>query len=592
MSTMDYIIQVIKLLGGLALFLYGMDVMGKGLERMAGSKLQSILAKMSSTVIRGFFLGLGVTCVVQSSSAVTVMVVGFVNSGIMTLRQAIGIIMGSNVGTTITAWMLSLTAIEGSGIMNFFKPTTLAPAIGIFGILLYMFTKSEKKQNLGSILLGFLALMTGMDLMSNSMEFLKEAQWFEDLMLKFSTSPVLGILAGAVLTAVIQSSSASVGILQALSSKGLVNFGSALPIILGQNIGTCVTAMISTVGANRNARRTALVHLYFNLVGTVLFAAVFYGINALIPWSFLEDTVDPMKIALVHTCFNLGATAVLMPFNRLLEKLAYLTIPEKADPEKTTLLDSRLLGTPSMAIGRSKQVAVEMAQAAYQSMELAISATKQYTDELLDQVKVLEDKTDAYEDALSSYLVNLTGTDLSVHDNRELNTLLYSVSDIERIADHAIAIAKAGREMHQKDIVFSEQAQKELAVLETAVLDVIRNTVTAFEANDLAGAMKIEPKEQVVRALVKEVKSRHVRRLRDGLCSVEYGFVLEDLLTAYGRSAAHCSNVAVEMLQVAEGKLEAHEYLSALKAGELAQSAQYSEQFQKYRERYAFPDEQ
>ncbi len=591
MTFTDYLIEIIKLLGGLGLFLYGMDVMGKSLERMAGSKLQGILAKMSSTVLRGFLLGVGVTCVIQSSSAVTVMVVGFVNSGIMTLRQAIGIIMGANVGTTVTAWMLSLTAIEGSGIMLFFKPTTLAPALAAVGIVLYMFTKSEKKQGVGTILLGFMALMTGMDLMGDAMSFLENEKWFGELMISFS-NPILGILAGAMLTGIIQSSSASVGILQGLAlSTGKVSFGCAIPIILGQNIGTCVTAMLSTVGANRNARRTALVHLYFNIVGTVLFSVVFYTINLLFPWTFLEKIVSPADIAIIHTCFNLGVTAVLLPMNRLLEKLAYLTIPEQQTPEKVTLLDERLLATPSMAIGRARQVAVEMAQTSLQAVELAIRSTKEYSDDLLAQIKELEDKTDLYEDTLSSYLVKLTGTELSVHDNRELNTLLYSVSDIERIADHAVAIAKAGQEMSQKEIVFSEMARKELTVLESAVMDVIGSAVSAFADNDFAKAMKVEPKEQVVRSLVKQVKSRHVRRLRDGLCSVEYGFVLEDLLTAYGRSAAHCSNVAVEMLQVSEGKLEAHEYLSALKAGELAESAQYTEQFQKYQQRYAFPEE-
>ncbi len=591
MSFTDYLIEIIKLLGGLGLFLYGMDVMGKSLERMAGSKLQTILAKMSSTVFRGLLLGAAVTVVVQSSSAVTVMVVGFVNSGIMTLRQAIGIIMGSNVGTTITAWLLSLTAIEGSGIIEFFKPSTLAPALAAVGIVLYMFTKSEKKQGVGTILLGFMALMTGMELMGDAMEFLENEKWFGDLMISF-TNPVLGILAGALLTGIIQSSSASVGILQGLAlSTGKVTFGCAIPIILGQNIGTCVTAMLSTVGANRNARRTALVHLYFNIVGAALFAIVFYGIDLVLPWAFLEDVVGPDHIAIIHTAFNLGTTLVLLPMNRLLEKLAYLTIPEQTAPEKVTLLDERLLVTPSMAIGRARQVAVEMAQTSQRAMVLAIKATKEYSDELLTEIKELEDKTDTYEDTLSSYLVKLTGTELSVHDNRELNTLLYSISDIERIADHAVAIAKAGQEMSQKNIVFSEQARKELAILEHAVLDVLNSTVSAFENGDFTKAMKVEPKEQVVDVLVKEVKSRHVRRLRDGLCSVEYGFVLEDLLTAYGRTADHCSNVAVEMLQVAEGKLEAHEYLNALKAGELAESAQYSEQFKKYRERYTFPEE-
>ncbi len=593
MTAMDYVFQIITLLGGLALFLFGMDIMGKGLERMAGSKLQNILAKMSSTVPRGFLLGLGVTCVVQSSSAVTVMVVGFVNSGIMTLRQGIGVIMGSNVGTTITAWILSLSAIEGESIiMQIFKPSTLAPVLGLVGIVLYMFTKKERNHHLGSILLGFMALMTGMDIMSGAMSFLEHEAWFRNLMVSFS-NPILGILAGAVLTGIIQSSSASVGILQALSKTGLVTFGSAMPIILGQNIGTCATAMLSSVGTNRNARRTALVHLYFNIIGTVLFTALFYAIDAFIyEWPFMGAEVNPMTIAVTHTCFNLLTTMVLMPFNRVLEKLAYMTIPEQENPEKTTLLDSRLLGTPSVAIARAKQVAGDMAQASLEALVLAVETTKQYSDSAMEKIKALEQKTDDYEDALNSYLVNLTGTELSVADNRELNTLLYSISDLERIADHAVAIAKAGEEMHRKEICFSEPAQKELAVLESAMLDAVGSTVAAFRENDMAKAMKIEPKEQVVKALVKEVKSRHVRRLREGLCTVEYGFVLDDLLTAYGRSAAHCSNVAVEMLQVAEGKLEAHEYLSALKAGELAESAQYSEQFQKYQQRYAFPKEQ
>ncbi len=589
---MTIVLQIISLLGGLAMFLYGMDVMGKGLERMAGGKLQTILAKMSSTVFRGFLLGLGVTCIVQSSSAVTVMVVGFVNSGIMTLRQGIGVIMGSNVGTTITAWIVSMGAIEGDSLlMTIFKPDTFAPLLGLAGIVLYMFTKSEKKQHLGTILLGFWALMAGMSMMSDSMEFLKDAQWFADLMLSFTKSPVLGILAGAVLTGIIQSSSASVGILQALSLSGLVNFGSAMPIILGQNIGTCVTALLSSMGTNRNARRTALVHLYFNIIGTLLFTMLFYSINLFYPWPFLSDPVGPVQIAMTHTAFNLITTAVLMPFNRALEKLAYLTIPEENAPEKITLLDERLLATPGVAIQRAKEIAVEMAQTAAQAMELAMGTTKAYSEEQLKQVQALEDKTDSYEDTLSSYLVHLTGSQLSLEENRELNTLLYAISDIERIADHAVAVAKAGQEMAQKNISFSEQARRELAVLESAVLDVLNNTVAAFREHDFLKAAKVEPREQVVDSLVKEIKSRHVRRLRDGLCSVEYGFVLEDLLTAYSRTADHCSNVAVEMLQVAEGKLEAHEYLNALKAGELEESAAFAEQFARYKARYSFPEE-
>ncbi|MBR2894655.1 MAG: Na/Pi cotransporter family protein [Oscillospiraceae bacterium] len=587
----DYIFKIIALLGGLALFLFGMDVMGKALERQAGGKLQTILAKMSSNVFKGFLLGLGVTAVIQSSSATTVMVVGFVNSGIMTLKQAVGVIMGSNIGTTVTAWILSLSGLEGdSFLIQFFKPSTLAPLIGIIGIVLYM-GKSDKKRGIGTIMLGFMALMTGMDLMSSSMSFLKSEAWFADLMVSF-TNPVLGILFGAILTAVIQSSSASVGILQGLCSTGAVTYGAAIPIILGQNIGTCITAIMGAIGANRNARRTAMVHLLFNVVGVLMFAVVFYGVGLFVEWQFLGDSVQAWDISLIHTAFNLLATAVLMPMNGLLVKLAYLLVPHQETPQKEELLDERLLATPAVAVQRAHEIAGEMAVDAAKAMHLAMGLTKKFDPAVMEQVVALEDKTDRYEDALGTYLVKLSGMNLSVHDNRVLNTLLYSISDIERMADHAMAVAKVAKEIEMKKIAFSNQAKGELAVLEQAVLDLMERTIRAYGNFDLAQALKIEPQEQVIDALVREIKSRHVRRLRDGLCTVEYGFVLEDLLTACERTADHCSNVAVEMLQMAEGKLEAHEYLNALKAGELHESAAFAEQFAKYRARYAFPDEQ
>ena len=586
-----YIFKIITLLGGLALFLFGMDIMGKALERQAGGKLQTILAKMSSNVFMGFLLGLSVTAVIQSSSATTVMVVGFVNSGIMTLKQAVGVIMGSNIGTTVTAWILSLSGLEGdSFLIKFFKPSTLAPLIGIFGILLYM-GKSEKKKGIGTIMLGFMALMTGMDLMSSSMAFLKTEAWFADLMISF-TNPIVGILFGAILTAVIQSSSASVGILQGLCSTGVVTYGAALPIILGQNIGTCITAIMGAIGANRNARRTAMVHLLFNVVGAVMFAVIFYGMGMFIEWKFLSDIVQAWDISVIHTGFNLIATAVLMPMNGLLVKLAYLLVPEVKEPEKAELLDARLLATPAVAVQRAHEIAGEMAADAAKAMHLAMGLTKKFESGVMEQVIELEDKTDHYEDALNTYLVKLSGMNLSVNDNRILNTLLYTVSDIERMADHAMAVAKAALEIEEKKIEFSTQAKGELAVLEQAVLDIVDRTVAAYGNFDLEQAVRIEPQEQVVDALVREVKSRHVRRLRDGLCTVEYGFVLEDLLTACERTADHCSNVAVEMLQVAEGKLEAHEYLNALKAGELRESAAFAEQFARCKAQYAFPEEQ
>ena len=586
-----YIFKIISLLGGLALFLFGMDVMGKALERQAGGKLQTILAKMSGKVWKGFLLGMAVTAVIQSSSATTVMVVGFVNSGIMTLQQAVGVIMGSNVGTTMTAWILSLSGLEGdSFFIQLFKPSTLAPLIGVIGIILFMFTRSEKKKGVGTIMLGFMALMTGMDLMSDSMAFLKTEAWFADLMLSF-TNPLVGILFGAVLTAIIQSSSASVGILQGLCVTGAVTYGAAIPIILGQNIGTCVTAMMGSIGANRNARRTAIVHLLFNVVGVTLFVIVFYSLGIFIDWAFLTQPVQSWDISIIHTGFNFAATAVLLPLNGLLVKMAYAIIPRENTPQKQELLDERLLASPAVAVQRAQEIAAVMAADAARAMRLAIGMTKKFDPAIMEEVRELEDRTDRYEDALGTYLVKLSDMRLSVADNRILNTLLYTIADIERMGDHALAVAKAALEIEEKKINFSQQAKGELAVLERAVLDVVDRTVSAYTSFDMAQAIEIEPREQVVDALVREVKSRHVRRLRDGLCTVEYGFVLEDLLTACERTADHCSNVAVEMLQVSEGKLEAHEYLNALKAGELHESAAFAEQFAKYRAQYAFPEE-
>lgn len=589
---MDYVLKIISLLGGLALFLFGMDIMGKSLERQAGGRLQTVLAKMSSTPIKGFFLGMAATAVIQSSSATTVMVVGFVNSGIMNLQQAVGVIMGSNIGTTITSWILSLSGLEGdSFIVQFFKPTTLAPLIGVIGIFLYMFLKRDKYKGVGMILLGFLALMTGMNVMSDSMAFLENEPWFANLMISFS-NPILGIIFGAALTAIIQSSSASIGILQGLTVTGAVSYGSAIPIILGQNIGTCITALMGSVGANRNARRTAMVHLLFNVIGVVIFAVIFYGAGLFVDMPFLNQPVAAWDIALIHTAFNLAATAVLLPLNGMLVKIAYILLPEVSEPEKTVLLDERLLATPAVAVQRAHEVAGEMATDAAAAFKLAVGLLINYDENTLTQIREIENKTDHYEDAIGSYLVKLSGKNLSVDDNRVLNTVLYSVADIERIADYALTIGKAAQEINVKNIEFSAQAKAELEVLTRAVSDVVDRTVSAYANNNYALAVKVEPREQVVDSIVREIKSRHVRRLRDGKCKVEYGFVLEDLLTAFERVADHCSNIAVEMLQVSEGKLEAHEYLNALKAGELHESAAFADRFAKYKAQYVFPDEE
>ena len=592
MGFTDYIFQVIMLLGGLALFLFGMDVMGKSLERTAGGKLQTILSKMSNNVFLGLTLGMIVTAVIQSSSATTVMLVGFVNSGMMTLKQTLGVILGSNIGTTITAWILSLTGLEGdSFLIRLFKPSTLAPLAAIFGIALFMFVKDEKKKSIGTILLGFMTLMTGMQLMGDSMEFLENEPWFAQMMLSFS-NPLLGILFGTVLTALIQSSSASVGILQGLCVTGAVTFGSAIPIILGQNIGTCITAMMGAIGANRNAQRTALMHLLFKIAGVTIFVVVFYGLGLFIDWKFLTTQTAAWNIAVIHTLYNVGATAVLLPLRNVLLKLAYVILPEKSEPEKEALLDDRLLETPAVAVQQAHEVAGRMAEAAAEAMKLAMDITKDFDPKVLERVRELENLTDHYQDSLGAYLLKLSNKRLSVEDNRVLNTLLYSIADIERIADHAVAVGKAGLEIKEKNINFSDQAKAELSVLMRAIADILDRTVSTYKTFDYERARKIEAREQVVDALVKEIKSRHIRRLREGMCTVEYGFVLEDMLTAFERTADHCSNVAVETMQVAKGKLEAHEYLNALKAGELQESAAFAEQFAKYKARYTFPEEE
>ncbi len=591
MTSTDYLLQLVTMLGGLALFLFGMDVMGKSLERQAGGKLQTILAKMSSTVPKGLLLGLAVTAVIQSSSATTVMTVGFVNSGIMTLRQAIGVIMGSNVGTTVTSWILSLTALEGDSlIIKLFKPSTLAPILGVIGIILYMFTKSEKKRGVGSILLGFMSLMTGMQIMSGAMEFLEHEQWFAQLMISFS-NPLIGIAVGAILTAIIQSSSASVGILQGLCSTGLVSFGTAIPIILGQNIGTCVTALISTIGATTNAKRTAMVHLYFNLLGTLIFSVLFYAINAVFPWHFLADSANEMGIAIVHTGFNIITTAFFLPFSVILEKLAIASVRDKGENEKTELLDKRLLATPAVAISRCADIASEMAQKVSECFELACTLVTDYDEKKMQKLREIEDETDKYEDALGTYLVNLSSENLNPDDNKLLNTLLYAIGDFERIADHAVSLGASGCEIAEKPVVFSDMAKSELAILQSAVSSVVDKTVSASFEKSTEKAFKVEPNEHGVDSLVRDIKSRHIKRLRKGQCSVEYGFVLDDLLTSYSRIADHCSNIAGEILQLSEGKMALHEYFGDLREGRLTQSQLFDKYFGEYKNTFVLPEE-
>ena len=584
------VFNVFSLLGGLALFLFGMDIMGKALEKQAGGQLQKILSKLTDNPLKGFFLGLCVTAVIQSSSATTVMVVGFVNSGIMELHQAIGVIMGSNVGTTVTSWILSLSGLQGdSFLINMLKPTSFSPVLAFIGILLYM-GKSEKRKGVGTILIGFAVLMTGMTAMSNAVLPLQNEAWFTNLFIRFS-NPLLGVLVGAVVTGVIQSSSASVGILQALSATGVITYGSAIPIIMGQNIGTCVTALISSVGANKNARRAAMVHLYFNIIGVTLFLAVFYGANLLLDFAFVNETVTAWGIAVVHSIFNLTATAVLLPFANGLEKLAILTIPDDAEKESFALLDERLLNTPAVAVERARAATADMAELARVGVVQAMSLTHKWDDSLAQKVREEEEKVDKYEDALGTYLVKLSSREMSHADSQSVNTLLHTISDFERISDHSVNILSSAEEIHAKSIAFSKDAQEELQVLEGAVQDVLSRTTDAFRKGDLHMAGKVEPLETVVDELVRAIKARHVARLQTGSCSIEYGFVLEDLLTNYERVCDHCSNVAVAQIEVAQDSFDTHAYLNDLRYGnETKESEQFQRRLDRYRERYLFPD--
>lgn len=580
--------NVFALLGGLALFLFGMDVMGKALERQAGGQLEKILSKLTNSPFKGFFLGMLVTAVIQSSSATTVMVVGFVNSGMMQLRQAIGIIMGSNVGTTVTSWLLSLSGIEGNSfVVQLFKPTSFSPILAFIGIILYMFCKSEKSKSTGTILIGFAVLMTGMTAMSNAVTPLKDAIWFTNLFVAFQ-NPLLGVLAGAVLTAIIQSSSASVGILQALSATGAITFGSALPIIMGQNIGTCATALLSSIGTNKNARRAAMVHLYFNIIGVVLFLCLFYPLNALLHFSFLNGTVSALGIAIVHTAFNLITTLVLLPLSRVLEILATRTIRDTPNTakEEFSRLDPRLLATPAVAVDRAVAATNDMAALAHKSLLNALRLTHAWDDTLAGTVEHAEDAIDHYEDMLGTYLVQLSMHEMTQTDSRTVNMLLHTIGDFERIGDHAMNIMRSGREIHEKSIRFSEQAKEELSVLEAAVQDIVTRTVTCFAQKDLYLAGKIEPLKQVVDGLVREVKTRHIARLQNGQCPIRYGFVLDDLLTNCERIADHCSNIAVALIEVTRGSFDTHAYLSQQKES----SEQFSRRYEEYRTRYLFPE--
>ena len=577
------IFSVFQMAGGLALFLYGMHVMGDGLEKQAGGKLKTILEKLTANPVKGFLLGAAVTAVIQSSSATTVMVVGFVNAGIMKLSQAIGIIMGANVGTTITSWILSLTGLQGDSFwIQLLKPTSFSPIIAFFGIILIMFSKKEGKKDLGSTLIGFAVLMFGMEQMSSAVEPLADVPEFTSILLLFS-NPLLGVLCGAILTAVIQSSSASVGILQALSATGSVTYSSAIPIILGQNIGTCVTALISSIGANKNARRAAVVHLYFNLIGTGLFLAVFYLLNGFLHFSFYDQSIDRLGIAVVHTCFNLLSTLTLLPFTKLLEKLAYLTIRDTANDENFQILDERFLASPAVAIHQCQKMAVSMARLAQSSLYQAIGLIGAYDEKIAHSIEEGEDQIDMYEDKLGTYLVRLSSKNLTMEESREISKLLHVIGDFERIGDHAVNILKSAKEMQVKKYVFSGQAQQEISIISSAIEEIVDLATNAFVKNDLYLASKVEPLEQVVDSLKDELRNRHVQRLQNGECTISNGFIFSDLITNYERVADHCSNIGVCILRIAEDSFDTHEYLNHVKDGH---DDTFENRYNRYKEKY------
>lgn len=579
------IFNIISLIGGLAIFLFGMQIMGDSLEKTAGNKLKSILENLTSSRIKGLLLGLVVTAIIQSSSATTVMVVGFINSGIMQLSQSVGIIMGANIGTTVTGWLLSTTGMSGGGsfILEMLKPSSFAPILALVGIVLMMFTKKQKNHDIGGILLGFAVLMTGMETMSAAVNPLKDMPEFAQIFLLFE-NPILGVLTGAILTAIIQSSSASVGILQALSVTGSVTFGSAIPIILGQGIGTCVTAMLSAIGANRNAKRAAVIHLCFNILGSIIFLILFYVLHAIFQFAFIDRAVNPLTIAIINTAFKVVSTLVLFPFGGALEKLSYLFIPEKGQDKAPELLDERLFATPGIAVRQAKKLTDRMSTEARESIVMAMEILNKFDETMSDRIVELEKTIDNYEDRLGTYLVKLSRENLSLDDSHEISNLLHTIGDFERIADHAVNIRKVALEIHEKELTFSESAKKEIKTITEAVREIMDMTVKAFIDEDTELAKQVEPLEQVIDVLKKQMKARHISRLQQGECTIETGFVFSDLVTNYERIADHCSNVAVCLIQIANDSFDTHEYLDHVKHGG---ENDFSAKFKAYSEKYS-----
>ena len=581
------IFSILALIGGLALFLYGMDLMGDSLKKLAGGKLESILSRLTSNPILGFFLGFLVTAIIQSSSATTVMLVGFVNSGIMTLTQTIGIIMGANIGTTVTAWLLSTNDIGGATFwLKLFKPDSFTPILAIIGLLLIMMAKSDKKKNVGTILIGFAILMFGMSAMSDSMSGLRDNAAFANLLTMFE-NPILGILVGTIFTAVIQSSSASVGVLQALALSCNIPFATAIPVILGQNIGTTITPIISSISGNTESKRVAMSCLYIKMIGVVVVAGAFYGANAIVGFDFMSQRVSAMDIALVHTLFNIFSTVILLPFGSLIEKLAVKTIKSKKQEEHNdffAVLDDRFLTMPGFAVEKCKELVNDMLCLSGESFKKAVTLMDNFDRDVYAEVEEMEATIDKYEDKIGSYLIRIAELPLSVKDSKTVSELLHCIGDIERISDHALNIAETAKEIHDKKITFSDKAREDLAVITAAVDEILEISIDALVEENIEKAALVEPLEQVIDRLKRKIKSGHIDRLRQGDCTVELGFVLSDLLTNYERISDHCSNIAVCIIEISSDSFETHEYLSHLKSGE---EAGFVNLYENYKQKYS-----
>lgn len=576
------IFSVITLLGGLAFFLFGMNIMSEGLEKLAGGKLESILRKMTSNKLMGLMLGMGVTMAIQSSSAVTVMLVGLVNSGIMQLSQTIGVLFGSNIGTTITAWMLTLSGIDGDNIiLKLLKPSSFSPILALIGVVLVMMAKHTRTKDIGRILTGFAILFTGMTFMSDAVEPLKDSEAFSSLMTAFN-NPILAVAAGAVITAIIQSSSASVGILQAISTTGQLTYGMAIPIIMGQNIGTCITALISSIGVNRSARRVAIIHITFNCIGTLIILPIYIFLDWALNFAITDSSIDYIGIAVVHTIFNLLTTALLLPFTKLLERFAYKVIKEKSEEtEETILLDERLLHTPAVAVEACRNTTIQMAELARDTIIKSMELQFEYNDADAEYIRELENEIDTYEDKLNAYMIRISKHSISTNDSKTVSKMLHCIGNFERIGDHALNIMESAKEIHDKNIHFSNEAMSEIRVVIDALTQTINIAFDSFINDDLETARKVEPLEEVIDTLNIELKNRHIKRLQNNACTVELGYIYQDLLTNFERVSDHCSNIAGALIEVSE-KQDIHAYLHDLKKTDENFQKEYHEHLDKY----------